>query len=1144
MSQSIPELTLFSTTAHAAGFRLESFEVYNWGAFHQTVYSMPLQGENALLTGANGAGKTTLVDALITLLTPNPERFYNQSAGFEDRKRVRRTEDYVLGVYGRSAVGKERLRGLQAGEGTYTVLLGVFSNKDYNQFYTLAQLYWFKNDQVQRRYYTAPVALDISSHFQFGGDIRDFNSLITKRFQARVYDSFSEYAADFIPKIGMRTQERSTTTAGRTKPLNLFAKTAGIKVLGNLDGFIRENMLDEANVETYFDQLKKEYADIAETQQSLDKANKQEQMLMPLLEHHTAWLKGKNTLFDLELSQRALLPWFAQQHVALLEAEIQKQTDRLSLTNEQLTTLDTDLEKYRQDDTELEIQIRQNDAGQRLDQLQRERNEAEKQRDLQTKASHRYAALAAPLGFIPNPDAGMFHVQKGQLVAKADKINAQIDTKTAQRDELVGQRKELLQEEARLEDDLDSLRRRRNNLPKDLVEIRARLCAANGIPESELPFVGELTQVKDSERITWQYALEKLLMPFSLHLLVPPKHLPQIIQWTRANDLGTLLRFTEADDNAGESISNDFSEDIAANKLEIQPKSPFAPWLANEFNHRYPHFCTADTNIYKRQKQAITPEGLYKSGKQHQKDDRKNLRNQFVLGWSNEEKIRSTEQALREIRNNLDQVEQRFKPVETQIEQLNKQLADLARLHDFDHFDQINFEDTQSKIDELIAEITQLSASSEQLKNLRVKHQQVKKSIENTQKQRDQALQQQNSIQELLLRRQAELTTQQNEASNFDERTPGWRELQREIAELGELDLASIDKARIQISTKINSQISQIREQQNKREKDILLLMNHFKNPKKDILDTFPNWTSDTYTLPDEPALEHLGLYTDLLERIQSDQLPALRERYQARAGSDIGNAMQIFQQQLTEQLADHAENIQNINRSLRTLPYASDTYLQIVSDQNTRKGRIGEFHHLLHQWDYDRAAFRIASAVEQQEMLRETVLRIGNLIQRLDKDPDWRREVTDVRNWLSFRTQQVYRHDDTPKPGTLLDSTGALSGGEQAKLTYTVLAAALTYQFNISADSRNAKSFRFIMVDEAFSKLDPENSTYLLDLLSNLHFQMLLITPNSNVKLTQDRMSHLIFVKKEDEMPPKSSVFVYSVMELAKLQQLRKGAE
>jgi uncharacterized protein YPO0396 len=1136
--QVVPELTLFSTSAQAAGFRLESFEVFNWGAFHQTVYAMPLKGENALLTGANGAGKTTLVDALITLLTPNPERFYNQSAGFEDKKRMRRTEDYVLGVYGRSTSGKERLRGVQPGEGTYTVLLGVFSNKDYSQFYTLAHLYWFKNDQVQKRYYTAPVALNISDHFRFGGDIRDFNSLITKKFQARSYDSFSEYAADFIPKIGMRISERSNTNAGRTKPLNLLAKTAGIKVLGNLDGFIRENMLDESNVEQYFDQLKKEYADISETQLSLDKANKQEQMLMPMLEHYTAWLTGKDEFYRLEMAQRAVSPWFAQQHIALLETAIGQQTEQLALTTEQLNQVDQELVKYRQEDKDLEYQIKQNDAGQRLEQLQRERADAQKRYEQQRKNADNYARLAMSLSFIPNPDAAMFHAQKSQFEAAGIKIQAQQLAQTGVRDELVGQKRELNQRISALDAELNSLRSRKNNLPADLVDIRTRLCQANGIPEKELPFVGELVQVKAHERDEWQYALEKLLTPFSLHLLVPQKHLPQVIQWTRNNDLGTLLRFTEADDKASENLQTELSSDIAANKLEIQPKSGFAPWLSTELQRRYAHFCTSDTNEYKRHQQAITPEGLYKNGKQHQKDDRKNRKNQYVLGWSNEEKIRSIAEALRAAETELQQLELRFEPVEKQRDQLIQKLADLQRLYDFEHFEAINHEDTKAELEEKIAQIEQLSASSEQLKTLQTRHQLVKKSIETAEKKRDQCLQQCTSIQEAILRNQTLLNTQKSDAAELDDRD--WRALQPAVAELGALDLLSIEKAKLQISGKINAQISGIKDQQSKREKDLLLLMNQFKNPKKDILEAFPTWANDTYALPDEPAMEHIGQYTDLLDRIQGDQLPTLRERYQTRAGSDIGNAMQVFQQQLTEQLADHEENILNINRSLKSLPYSSDTYLQIVSDQNTRRGRIGEFFRDLTNWDYDRAAYRLASVTEQQEILRETVQRIGLLIQRLDKDKDWRLEVTDVRNWLTFRTQQVYQLDDAPKPGTLLDSTGALSGGEQAKLTYTVLAAALTYQFNISADSRNAKSFRFIMVDEAFSKLDPENSTYLLDLLSNLHFQMLLITPNSNVKLTQDRMSHLIFVKKEDEMPPRSSVHVYSVMELAQLQAKR----
>ena len=105
-----PELTLFSSDAQVAGFRLDRFEVFNWGAFDKETYVMPLAGQNALLTGANGAGKTTLVDALLALLNPTPERYFNQSAGFEDRKRTRKVEDYVRGVYGHSTNGREQLR--------------------------------------------------------------------------------------------------------------------------------------------------------------------------------------------------------------------------------------------------------------------------------------------------------------------------------------------------------------------------------------------------------------------------------------------------------------------------------------------------------------------------------------------------------------------------------------------------------------------------------------------------------------------------------------------------------------------------------------------------------------------------------------------------------------------------------------------------------------------------------------------------------------------------------------------------------------------------------------------------------------------------------------------------------------------------
>ena len=74
-----------------AGFRLQRFEVLNWGTFDRRPWVLDLAGETALLTGANGSGKSTLVDGLLTLLVPNKKRNYNQASSTTGkRERMRR----------------------------------------------------------------------------------------------------------------------------------------------------------------------------------------------------------------------------------------------------------------------------------------------------------------------------------------------------------------------------------------------------------------------------------------------------------------------------------------------------------------------------------------------------------------------------------------------------------------------------------------------------------------------------------------------------------------------------------------------------------------------------------------------------------------------------------------------------------------------------------------------------------------------------------------------------------------------------------------------------------------------------------------------------------------------------------------------
>lgn len=130
-----------------AGFRLHRLEVFNWGTFDNKVFTLNLNGQNSLLTGDIGSGKSTLVDAVTTLLVPAHRIAYNKAAGADAKERSLRS--YVMGYFrstrGEFGAKQEALRDANA----YSVILGVFYNEGYDQWVTLAQVFWLKEGQNQ-----------------------------------------------------------------------------------------------------------------------------------------------------------------------------------------------------------------------------------------------------------------------------------------------------------------------------------------------------------------------------------------------------------------------------------------------------------------------------------------------------------------------------------------------------------------------------------------------------------------------------------------------------------------------------------------------------------------------------------------------------------------------------------------------------------------------------------------------------------------------------------------------------------------------------------------------------------------------------------------------------------------------------------
>jgi energy-coupling factor transporter ATP-binding protein EcfA2 len=146
-----PDMFALLEPGARSGFRLARLEVFNWGTFHNRVWGLDLQGDNALLTGDIGSGKSTLVDAVTTLLVPAQKITYNKAAGAEARERTLRS--YVLGHFRteRGGAGLAARPVALRDANTYSVILARFVNEALRQSVTLAQVFWLKDVQGHRR---------------------------------------------------------------------------------------------------------------------------------------------------------------------------------------------------------------------------------------------------------------------------------------------------------------------------------------------------------------------------------------------------------------------------------------------------------------------------------------------------------------------------------------------------------------------------------------------------------------------------------------------------------------------------------------------------------------------------------------------------------------------------------------------------------------------------------------------------------------------------------------------------------------------------------------------------------------------------------------------------------------------------------
>ncbi len=275
-----------------AGYRLQQVELFNWGTFDGRVWRLSPQGDNGLLTGDIGSGKSTVVDAVTTLLMPAHRISYNKAAGADSRERTLRS--YVEGHYKterNEATGASRPVGLRQGGGTYSVILGVFSNDGYDETVTLAQVFQQRDTtgQPYRFFVTATKALSVEAELSdFGSALPDLRKRL-KAGGAEVFDDFPKYSVSLRRLLGIRSDQA----------LELFHQTVSMKSVGNLNDFVRDHMLEPADAGDKVRGIIAHFEDLTKAHQLVTRARQQLEALTPIV---TTAAK-----YDTSLGERAAL---------------------------------------------------------------------------------------------------------------------------------------------------------------------------------------------------------------------------------------------------------------------------------------------------------------------------------------------------------------------------------------------------------------------------------------------------------------------------------------------------------------------------------------------------------------------------------------------------------------------------------------------------------------------------------------------------------------------------------------------------------------------------------------------------------------------------------------------------------------------
>lgn len=265
-----------------------------------------------------------------------------------------------------------------------------------------------------------------------------------------------------------------------------------------------------------------------------------------------------------------------------------------------------------------------------------------------------------------------------------------------------------------------------------------------------------------------------------------------------------------------------------------------------------------------------------------------------------------------------------------------------------------------------------------------------------------------------------------------------------------------------------------------------------------------------------DASIEAAFEYRNMLNRLKADDLPRFEARFKELLNENTIREVANFQSQLAREKETIKERIAHINESLTQIDYNTGRYI-VLEAQPTPDADIRDF-----QTELRVCTEGALTGSDDSQYSEAKFLQVKHIIERFrgreglsEQDRRWATKVTDVRNWFVFAASERWREDNSEHEH--YSDSGGKSGGQKEKLAYTILAASLAYQFGLEWGAVRSRTFRFVVIDEAFGRGSDESAQYGLRLFAQLNLQILIVTPLQKIHIIEPFVSSVGFVHNEE---------------------------